>query len=220
MTQFVEITASKFSLARRKPLKGVGINDANYMVKLLVDGKKTYCPYYTAWSSMIDRCYGGRLQQRRPTYIGCSVVDEWLTFSNFKEWMKNQDWKGKHLDKDVLRYGNKTYSPSNCIFISSALNNLIVTRVNSKGVYPQGVCLESYTGKYLASCGVGGKYKNLGRFDSVQEAELAYLKFKSEVIRKTAYEQEALSNQKIQEGLLRHADVFMDKAIAIEENLK
>lgn len=39
MRMFKEIPASKKSLAPRKPIYGVGINDAGYITSLRIDGK-------------------------------------------------------------------------------------------------------------------------------------------------------------------------------------
>ena len=41
MNLFTEIPASKRSLAQRKLIHGVGINDANYIIQPLIDGKQT-----------------------------------------------------------------------------------------------------------------------------------------------------------------------------------
>ena len=107
---------------------GVGINDADYVVKKFetigyVDGKRKRklvwtCPYHRAWESMLKRCYSAKYQERQPTYKGCTVSDDWLTFSNFRAWMIAQDWEGKHLDKDLLFEGNKIYSTETCVFVA------------------------------------------------------------------------------------------------------
>lgn len=65
----------------------VGINDAGYPVGI----KGSLCPFYKTWVSMIRRCYDEKVHELKPCYSGCSVVDEWLLFSNFKSWMEDQD---------------------------------------------------------------------------------------------------------------------------------
>jgi len=40
MNEFKEIPATKQSLAMRKPVYGIGINDAKYMVTQIVSGKR------------------------------------------------------------------------------------------------------------------------------------------------------------------------------------
>ena len=104
-----------------KLVYGVGINDAEYVVVKReevgnVDGKRKRktvwrCPFYKTWSSMLRRCYSTKYQERCPTYMGCSVSEEWHTFSVFRNWMESQDWQDTQLDKDLLVEGNKVYSP-------------------------------------------------------------------------------------------------------------
>src|SRR5690554_513591 len=106
-------------MKNRKLVHGVGVNDADYVIQKweefgYVDGKRKRklvwrCPYYGVWVRMLERCYSAKTQDRRPTYKGCSVSEEWLTFSTFKDWMKTQKWEGLQLDKDLLFEGNKVY---------------------------------------------------------------------------------------------------------------
>lgn len=84
---------------------------------------------------MKQRCYSALFHQRRPSYIGCVVCDEWLVFENFYYWVVNQDWKGKHLDKDILIPNNKIYSPDTCVFVSPKLNRLLTQKNQIKDIY-------------------------------------------------------------------------------------
>ena len=96
----------------RKLVYGVGINDSNYVVRRFetigyVNGKQKQkliwvCPYYQTWTNMLNRCYSIKYQERNKTYIGCSVSEEWKTFSNFRSWMMTKDmcfcvWNGKYI---------------------------------------------------------------------------------------------------------------------------
>jgi hypothetical protein len=162
-----------------KLVKGVGINDAGYKVSLYeqIDGKKTLvwrCPYYSRWLRMLERCYYEKVHERQPTYTGCSVCEEWLTFSNFKRWMQSQDWEGKQLDKDLLVIGNKEYGPDACVFVTSVVNSFTSDSGNNRGDYPIGVTLER--GKFKAQCRnpFTNKTENLGRFDCPDQAHLAW----------------------------------------------
>jgi len=83
MDNFPKIKATAMSLATRKLAYGVGRNDADY--KTAVNGER--CPYYRRWSSMLNRCYSASYQNMFPTYIGCTVCKDWLTFSHFRAWM-------------------------------------------------------------------------------------------------------------------------------------
>lgn len=85
---------------------GMGFNDADYVVYPRINGKQIMCPFYSKWANMLKRCFSSKYQETHPTYIGCSVIKKWLTFSNFRSWMINQDWKDKVLDKDTLNIEN------------------------------------------------------------------------------------------------------------------
>lgn len=138
--------------ARNKLLYGIGVNDAHYAVQPIINGKKTVCPYYQVWKSMLERSYSEKRQTRNPTYIGCSVCDEWLTFSNFKVWMENQDWQGKQLDKDLLVAGNKVYSPQTCVFIDHMTNSFTIDCGATRGEWPIGVYFNKRDKKFKARC--------------------------------------------------------------------
>ena len=200
----------------RKPIHGVGINDADYMVHNKLGVKYVPCPYYTTWKSMIERSYSKRFQEIRPTYIGCSVTKEWLIFSNFRVWMKTQDWQGRQLDKDILVLGNKEYSPDTCIFVSGAINNLLTDSAAARGDLPLGVHLDKCSGMYVSMCHAGGSQEYLGKFITVDEAEYTYCIFKLDLIKKAAQEEEAVNNSKLQQALLRHANLFESRANKIK----
>ena len=178
MSGFVEITASNMSLSKRKLVAGVGINDADYTISPVINGKRFLCAIYSTWSNMIKRCYSPKLLKARPSYIGCSVSREWLTFSIFKSWMVEQSWEGKELDKDILIQGNKIYSPETCIFVTPAINLLLTDRAAKRGEWPIGVYFNKRGGKYVAQCVVEGKAKYLGVYSEPREAHEAYKKFK------------------------------------------
>lgn len=88
------------------------------------NGKHTKA--YTAWHGMIKRCYDPQTQDRQPTYIGCTVCDDWLNFQNFADWFqKNSDEKllSSELDKDIKIDGNRQYSPDACSIVTRKDNN-------------------------------------------------------------------------------------------------
>lgn len=71
----------------KKLVYGVGINDANYVVKPTINGKQQWCSFYQAWTGMLERCYSAKWQAKSPTYIGCMVCEEWHSFMSFRAWM-------------------------------------------------------------------------------------------------------------------------------------
>lgn len=107
---------------RQKPSNklvcGIGVNDRAGEIS-----KSTLTSYiYSRWRSMLYRCYSGKC----PGYEGVTVCEEWLTFSNFEKWMKEQmkyiDLSDRQLDKDVLVPGNKVYSRKTCHFVPRRVN--------------------------------------------------------------------------------------------------
>ena len=99
----VKLREKDKKLDKPKLVYGVGINDADYVVQKketvgYVNGVRKQkivweCPYYRVWKGMLKRCYSPELQERQPTYKGCSVSKEWLTFSNFRRDRKSVVWE-------------------------------------------------------------------------------------------------------------------------------
>ena len=167
----------------RKLVHGVGINDADYVLTENLNGKQIHmCPFYRAWRSMLHRCYDGSYQKLYPSYRDASVCEEWLIFSNFKKWMEEQDWEGKQLDKDLLFDGNKTYSPTTCIFITAKVNSFILENTRSQGLYKLGVHLNKRN-KFISQISnpFTNKREYLGSFTDELSAHLAWKKRKHEL---------------------------------------
>lgn len=167
----------------KKLVYGVGINDADYTVCPTVNGKQVMCPFYRAWTNMLKRCYCTKYQASRQTYVGCTVCDEWLTFSSFKAWMETQDWKGKELDKDLLVKGNKVYSPAACAFVDSMTNTFTIDKGAARGEWPIGVYLNKEREKLLAQCcnPFTRKQESIGYFTCPEKANQAWKKRKHEL---------------------------------------
>jgi len=162
---------------------GIGINDEQYSVRPIINGIKVMCPIYRVWSNMLSRCYDKNTHKSRPNYSKCSVAKEWFAFSNFKSWMESQDWQGKHLDKDLLFFGNKIYSPDTCVFVSALTNTFTEDRANHRGDFPLGVCFDKRRKNFYARCSnpFGGGVEFLGAFDCPNKAHQAWRKRKHEL---------------------------------------
>ncbi|CAB5155920.1 hypothetical protein UFOVP150_37 [uncultured Caudovirales phage] len=167
---------------------GVGINDADYVVKKMefIGGKRKlvwFCPFYMAWKSMMARCYSPKLHEKYPTYVGCIVCAEWLTFSNFRRWMEVQTWEGRQLDKDILISGNKVYGPEHCVFVDPKTNSFLTDRGAARGEWPIGVTLDRRIGNLEARCSnpFTGKREHLGLFTDPASAHEAWRKRKHEL---------------------------------------
>ena len=151
---------------------------------------------YKCWKRMLQRCYSAKFQEKHQTYIGCSVSEEWLYYSNFKKWydenyytIKNQRME---LDKDILIKGNKVYSPDTCIFVPQFINSLFTKCQKTRGELPIGVWYHKPNKKYIANLSVfkDGKStkKHLGCFDTPNDAFEAYKQAKEDYIKEVADE--------------------------------
>lgn len=126
----------------KKLVRGVGVNDSLSPVSDYVfwyeGGKRKQkclhkCPAYVCWENMLARCYDAKVQEKHPTYVGCSVSPEWLTFSKFRAWYFLNYQSGWEVDKDLLRPGNREYSPENCRFVPKELNMFLTNTRSAKG---------------------------------------------------------------------------------------
>lgn len=150
-----------------------------------IAGKAT--PEYDMWSNMLKRCYDDTVQNKRPTYKGCTVHESFKNFQKFMEWAEKQIGFGVHgyqLDKDILSGGNLIYSPEICVFIPSALNNLVISCNARRGTLPIGVykCDQ----KFKAAVRIDGKYTHLGVHDTAEDAFNAYKIAKEQNIKRLA----------------------------------
>ncbi|AUR93375.1 DNA-binding domain protein [Vibrio phage 1.187.O._10N.286.49.F1] len=182
---------------------GVGIND---LPKTKYgSGEGTRCPIHMRWRNMLQRCYG---EHNRPTYEGCTVCKEWLTFSNFKSWMEKQDWEGKHLDKDLLLQSNKVYSPETCVFVDQLVNSFITEGKASKGIHLIGVHLHKQ-GKFRAMCNNPFTKRNehVGLYEEEIIAHLAWKKRKHELSYQLAHSN-YVTDERVRQALLcRYSEV-------------
>lgn len=145
----------------------VGTNDAWYKVRT----KNGLCPFYNRWVSMLQRCYDPVFHDRQPKYKDCSVCDEWLTFSVFRAWLEKQSyWTSLEIDKDLIYFGNKVYSPETCMLIPRKVNSFMVDRLGARGEYMIGVTIGRRGNGYKATY----KQKYLGQYENENDAHLAW----------------------------------------------
>lgn len=194
-------------------LCGVGI--VGFEKTSTSDGK--HLPSYETWQSMIKRCYSEKLQAKHPTYIGCTVCDEWKYYSNFKKWYDENyyncnDGYRVSLDKDILVKGNKVYSPETCVFVSAFINSLLVKpyTYNRKNSLPRGVSYIQAEKKYMATCSLldfdtmKTKNKNLGLYRDPDEAFIAYKIAKEDNIKKIAEYYKSRIPEKLYNALMNY----------------
>jgi len=185
---------------KKSLLFGIGINDSDTPIKC----RKTNfdCPYYARWVQMLRRCYSSTFHIKNPTYKDCSVCNEWLLFSNFRSWMKVQDWENKELDKDIVEPNNKIYTPNKCAFIEKRLNGILYFSELSKGKYPKGVHFKKANNNFIASISINGKKLHIGSYETPELASEAYNSTKKNTLIKEA---SIHNDKKVSDGLIRHA---------------
>ena len=171
----------------RRPVCGVGINDAPYNIYSYdKSGNRYKCHMHTTWQNMLHRCFSDKYKNKHRTYSECTISDDWVYFSSFRDWMKDQDYVGRDLDKDILIPGNKVYSRETCLFVPQDINKILLDTKSVRGEYPVGVNIHKKTGKYMARCNNGAKRVYLGLFSDMNEAHSAYKEFKVSLIKEKA----------------------------------
>lgn len=207
-------------MEKHKLIFGVGINDAEYVVQEYATigytegGKRKrklvwICPFYLKWKNMLMRCYSSEFQEKQPTYKGCSVCKDWLTFSKFRSWMEKQDYEDKTLDKDILVSGNMVYSPETCVFVDRKVNNFSTGRNATRGEYLIGVYWHKRERKFAAKCNDGeGKLKSLGYFTTEIEAHQAWLTYKRKLAKILAEQQD---DPRVAEALIRRYENYSEE---------
>ena len=146
-------------------------------------------PQYSAWCKMIERCYDPEKQAECPTYVGCSVCDDWHDFQVYAAWYDANIYQVQgekmHVDKDILVKGNKIYSPETCIFVPNKLNTLLSNKSSARGKYSIGVLKQK--NRYSAMVSrrlLGGKSRHyLGSFENEKTAFVAYKEAKENIIK-------------------------------------
>jgi len=165
---------------------GVGITG----ITQITDENKKQLDSYMCWVNMLRRCYTNKYQERFPTYIGCTVSEEFKIYAKFKKFYDGNYYEIKELcrtelDKDILHKGNKVYSKENCVFVPQVINGLFIKQQNRRGNLPIGVSLNYKN--YQAKCNDGiGNAKRLGTYKTPELAFNVYKDFKEKLIKEVA----------------------------------
>ena len=188
-------------------VQSVGFNDRKYPAKL----KGKNLAEYDFWKGFLRRCYCPKYQRKQPTYGGCSVSDNFKSYSYFYEWCQSQvgfGQKGFELDKDLLLKGNKIYSEDTCLFLPSELNLLLISSKASRGNLPLGVTI--YRGKFLAQCSTGQSSQRIGIFETLELAFHAYKQVKEAFIKAQAEKWKALIDPRAYAALIAYEVLITD----------
>lgn len=165
-----------------KSLFGVGyLGVGKYTEK--INNNKNIDPKYTAWISMLNRCY--RDKDRFPAYYGkCEICEEWQNYQNFAKWYEENEYtcEGRlHIDKDILHPNCNLYSPDNCLLVPQRINMLFLNKPNKRGL-PNGISKtpNGYSANYNKQI--------LGTYQTLQEAYSKYADAKETTIKMVAEE--------------------------------
>lgn len=163
------------AINNRKLKYGVGVTDVL---------NARYEKSYLIWNAMLSRCYNPESVNTNPTYIDCSVCNEWLIYSNFKAWFDDNYIEGYEIDKDILFKGNKIYSPQTCCFVPKEINALLTYRKRNNNGLPIGVSKNN--NKFMVRVYIDSKNTYIGTFDTIEEASFAYKRAKENNIKRVA----------------------------------
>lgn len=207
-TQAINVITGSVKDRLLPTVHGIGITGDS---QVKVDGKHT--KEYRLWREMLNRCYNVGYQKVQPTYIDCSVSENFKYFQYFKEWCNNQigfnsvDEKGKPfaLDKDILVKGNRVYNEDVCVFVPQEVNLLFTKRDKSRGEYPIGVSFHKSRGMLTAT--LNNKY--LGYFNTAEQAFQVYKTAKEAYIKEVANKWKDKIDPKVYEALMNY-EVHID----------
>ena len=155
------------------------------------------------WTNMLKRVYDPRELKKAPTYIGCSVCEEWHNFQNFAEWyhkQPNAEKKGFDLDKDLMVWGNKVYGPDACSFVPHLINSLLTNNGKSKGECPKGV--KKNNGSFIAEMSTENGSIRSKTVPTVEEACRLYKKMKEDRVREVAERNKDLIHPTVYQNLM------------------
>ena len=182
----------------KSPVNGKGVHD--------VDGDYNSAAL-RRWYGIMARTDSMCQKQEYPSYKGVSVCDEWLLFSNFKQWLENPAngfLPGYHVDKDLLVKGNRIYSPDTCCLLPPEINTMLTLQHRKNKDLPLGVTRARYSSsRYIAVY----RRVRLGTFDTPEDAFLAYKHAKESHIKNVAksYFLNNKITQKVYEALMNYS---------------
>ena len=156
---------------------GVGVIGDSYSCW---DGSKIR-KEYDLWSSMLARCYSPKSHKARETYIGCTVSENFKSYTYFYEWCNRQVGFNEdtfELDKDLLAIDSKSYGEDTCVFLPKEINTAIIKQNKKRGDFPVGVTYHKNTGNFVAQLSTSTGRKHVGAFNNVIDAFAAYRKAK------------------------------------------
>ena len=167
---------------------------------------------YDMWRKMFDRCYSGKY----PAYNDCKVCEEWWNFQNFAKWYTEHYYEipGQvmQIDKDWLCVGNRLYCPENCCIAPHIINSCLLTHSKiSDSKLPSGLN-KTASGRIKARCSVYGKRKDLGTFDTIDEAYTVYKSFKIEYVESLGHKFRKFLPTNLYNAVINYKNTFDERS--------
>lgn len=162
---------------------------------------------YDTWRSMIRRCYDPYALNKHPTYRNVIVCKSWLNFQNFAEWMTQHYYElpenSIHLDKDLIKEGNKIYHPKLCSFVPQSINKLLITNTkHKKSKLPTGVYFDR--NMYVARIKIAGKQTHIGVYTTAAKAFFAYKTEKEKYVKIEANKYKDVLHPRVYKYLMQY----------------
>lgn len=135
------------------------------------------------WSTLLKRCDSdSSFVKNNPTYRSCE--NHFKNFQEFVDWSIYQygynlvDVNGDRwsLDKDIISYGNKIYSPEFCCYLPNRVNKFLTLRQNNRSAYGLGVYKAH--NKYFSVISVNSKNISKYGFSTPIDAHMFWLENK------------------------------------------
>ena len=130
---------------------------------------------YDVWRRMLCRCTED-WAKTHSTYQGAAVCQEWHNYDNFCDWFYKQYYqRGYELDKDLVGFNRRFYSPETCCLIPSHINKVI------SGTRFLGYSKAPSKGRNKYELTYRGKH--IGMFETLTDSQNAYISVKTEYVR-------------------------------------
>jgi hypothetical protein len=188
-------------------IHGVGfIGEGIFKSTFKFEGVKKSTVHYEKWCSILERGCCEILKKRQPSYKNVTVCEEWHNFQNFAQWFEEnynpETMQGWHIDKDILKKGNRIYSPETCCLVPNDINALFKKAKTNKDNLPTGI--SRHGNKYLARVGKYGKKVHIGLYNTPEEAFEAYKTEKEKYIKEVADKYKNQITDKVYQALYNY----------------
>lgn len=173
-----KLPPSNKSTNQRRIVYGHGLNDADYETSSGSGAEKLTCLAYRSWTGVLERVFSEKYHKKKPSYLGVSISNEWLSFMAFRAWWIDHHVDGWQIDKDMVSPGSRIYSAETCVYVPSWINQFVTDNARCRGEHPIGVTFDQ--GKFKAQClsPVTRKNQHLGRYSTAEKAHSVWLDFK------------------------------------------